>query len=119
MTRHQKWLTDPENREMAREATKRWKQNNRARVNSYQASRRHRLTSGGYTQMEWNALLNEWSNACAYCGSTETLEADHIVPLSRGGPNTIENIVPACQKCNRSKGPKFVGEWLSQTRWNV
>ncbi len=41
---------------------------------------------------------------CARCGSREKLEYDHIVPVSRGGSNTVRNIELLCEKCNRSKG---------------
>ena len=46
-------------------------------------------------------------NRCQYCGkkfSTAELSLDHIVPRSRGGPTTWENIVCACLKCNVRKG---------------
>lgn len=40
---------------------------------------------------------------CALCGSRESLEYDHIIPVSRGGSNTARNIELLCEKCNRSK----------------
>lgn len=33
-------------------------------------------------------------------------ELDHIEPLYWGGPHTVENLVPACLRCNRLKGPR-------------
>ena len=41
---------------------------------------------------------------CARCGSREKLEFDHIVPVSRGGSNTVRNIELLCEKCNKRKG---------------
>ncbi|HEY8807173.1 MAG TPA: HNH endonuclease, partial [Candidatus Limnocylindria bacterium] len=44
------------------------------------------------------------------------IEADHRAPLSRGGRNTIENILPACRSCNRRKRTKTEDEfrtWLA------
>jgi 5-methylcytosine-specific restriction endonuclease McrA len=41
---------------------------------------------------------------CQYCGSAEDLTFDHIVPRSRGGRTTWENIVTACARCNLAKG---------------
>ncbi len=42
--------------------------------------------------------------ACRYCGSPEDLTFDHVVPRSRGGRTTWENIVTACAPCNLRKG---------------
>jgi 5-methylcytosine-specific restriction endonuclease McrA len=42
-------------------------------------------------------------NICKYCGSTESLEVDHIIPLARGGSNELDNLQILCKKCNRKK----------------
>lgn len=41
---------------------------------------------------------------CVYCGGTERLSIDHIVPQSHGGSSVFENLVTACHWCNASKG---------------
>jgi hypothetical protein len=49
---------------------------------------------------------------CAYCGDRGVkLECDHVVPVSRGGDHTDENLVCSCFSCNRSKRDKLVNEW--------
>ena len=40
---------------------------------------------------------------CQCCGSSQSLEYDHITPYSCGGSNDASNIQLLCQKCNRSK----------------
>ena len=40
---------------------------------------------------------------CARCGSTEDLEFDHIIPVSKGGSSTEKNVQLLCAKCNREK----------------
>ena len=40
---------------------------------------------------------------CCYCGSAKDLTFDHVVPRSRNGPMTFENIVAACSDCNTRK----------------
>jgi len=57
-----------------------------------------------------------YSAACIYCGSRDRVEADHILPLSKGGRQSIGNLAPACLLCNRSKGSKFVMEWRKSAR---
>jgi len=44
---------------------------------------------------------------CARCGSRENLEYDHIIPVYRGGSNTVRNIELFCQPCNREKGDRI------------
>jgi len=44
---------------------------------------------------------------CQYCGSRSNLTVDHVVPRSKGGASTWENIVASCAPCNRRKGNAF------------
>lgn len=41
---------------------------------------------------------------CRYCGSGDRLTVDHVVPRSKGGANTVDNLVTACAACNAGKG---------------
>src|ERR1041385_6174212 len=53
-----------------------------------------------------NILLRD-RNTCQYCSealSASDLPLDHVVPRSRGGASTWENLVAACHTCNRRKG---------------
>ena len=45
---------------------------------------------------------------CQYCGSKGDMTFDHIVPRSKGGRTTWENVVASCQKCNLRKGKKSI-----------
>lgn len=51
-------------------------------------------------------------NKCQYCGSTRGLTIDHVVPKSRGGGDTWENMVVACSSCNTKKSDKLL-EWTN------
>ena len=67
--------------------------------------RRELERNGNFTPQEWQEKLRLFDNKCVYCGKKDNkLTIDHVVPLSLGGRNTIENIVPACAWCNTSKG---------------
>lgn len=60
---------------------------------------------------DWQERLVYFNNTCAYCGAATKLDRDHVMPLSKGGHNVIENLVPACPTCNRSKGARNTQEW--------
>jgi 5-methylcytosine-specific restriction endonuclease McrA len=45
--------------------------------------------------------------ACQYCGNGEDLTFDHLVPRSKGGLTTWENVVTACSPCNLRKGDRL------------
>jgi len=48
---------------------------------------------------------------CQYCGTrTRDLTLDHVIPRSKGGPHTWENLVSACKACNHRKGGKNLWE---------
>ena len=47
---------------------------------------------------------------CQYCGRGEDLTFDHVIPRSRGGRTTWENIVAACAPCNLAKGGRMPRE---------
>jgi len=63
------------------------------------------------TSQEWIDILKEYKFKCAYCGKEFTLfdreTKDHVIPISKGGDNTKENVVPACRSCNSKKGTKI------------
>jgi 5-methylcytosine-specific restriction endonuclease McrA len=55
---------------------------------------------------------------CQYCGSRAQLTVDHVIPRSKGGGSTWENIVAACAPCNRRKGdalPRQAGMTLARS----
>jgi 5-methylcytosine-specific restriction endonuclease McrA len=65
---------------------------------------------------QWAALKAAWGG-CAYCGATDTaLQRDCVLPISRGGRYTLDNIAPACGSCNASKCNDEVTGWLRRKR---
>lgn len=54
-----------------------------------------------------DAVWNRDGGRCVYCGSTENLHLDHIIPFSKGGDTSVENLQLLCQKCNLQKSNKI------------
>lgn len=63
---------------------------------------------------EWEKLKSLYKNICLCCGASNVLlTMDHVVPLSKGGSNTIDNIQPLCQSCNSKKRAKIIDYRIS------
>jgi 5-methylcytosine-specific restriction endonuclease McrA len=59
------------------------------------------------------ALFRRDLNVCLYCGNTfpdGELTRDHVVPMSRRGRDSWDNVVAACRRCNHHKGNRLVHE---------
>jgi 5-methylcytosine-specific restriction endonuclease McrA len=54
--------------------------------------------------------------SCQYCGSVNRLTMDHVVPRSRGGRSTWDNVVTSCAPCNSRKGDLLPREANMQLR---
>ena len=54
-----------------------------------------------------DAVYRRDGGRCVYCGSTENLQIDHIIPFSKGGATTLENLQLLCRKCNIEKSNKI------------
>ena len=53
------------------------------------------------------AVFARDSWTCQYCGSRSNLTVDHVIPRSKGGTSSWENIVASCAPCNRRKGDRL------------
>ena len=127
------WLTQrakrPEHVEYQRQwaKTEKGKAARRGRVNRFartekgnaankrrHARRRSVLTSvvATLTASEWREIMEQCGYRCTYCGALfcDSLPAtqDHVVPLSKGGNHTKDNVVPACKPCNSRKKDKLL-----------
>lgn len=68
--------------------------------------------AGTFSASEWGRRLIEYDSCCAYCGSEEAIQIEHVIPLGCGGSQLIANVVPACACCNQDKGMLTPAQWL-------
>jgi 5-methylcytosine-specific restriction endonuclease McrA len=87
-----------------------WRRENPERYSTIQRNnvqrRRARLAlvECTLTPAEWLAILEYFGHACAYCLRMGLpLEQEHVIPISRGGGHTANNVIPACRGCNAGK----------------
>lgn len=60
------------------------------------------------------AVFERDGKLCVYCGSEEgPFHLDHVLPFSRGGLTSVDNLVVSCAPCNFSKGAKTPEEWIN------
>ena len=116
-------------------SSSRWRSNNREAyneaINSYKRERyatdeafrvtclcyshnRRASLKGTLTDQDWQDAKVFFNNTCAYCGVDSKLTMDHIIPISKGGKTTPDNIIPACSSCNSSKQAEDVVEWYTK-----
>ena len=55
------------------------------------------------------AVFHRDASTCVYCGGSAT-SIDHVVPRSRGGTHTWDNVVAACRRCNHTKADRSLAE---------
>lgn len=101
--RSRKWYH--ENKERAQRTHREWAQANPEKPRAREHRRRARLLNaeGSYTVEQWVALRAWFGDVCLACGSKEDITIDHVVPLCKGGTNSIENLQPLCKSCNSRK----------------
>lgn len=110
----------PSQREERLEYFRRWNKENPDRTAMLRERRRiweAEVESDGHTIAEmhdyWEATGHN-PKVCTYCdcliSNWETSVGDHVVPISKGGPDVLENLVPCCPSCNTSKGNRDLHE---------
>ena len=98
------------NREEVISRSKKWAEENAEKVKIAKANNRRKRRAAKnvndihFTAEEFDALCSVYGYGCLCCGVTDRfLEADHVVPLTKGGSDDISNIQPLSGGCNRRK----------------
>ena len=75
-----------------------------------------RIPTGRMIPVSRRGVLRRDGQRCAYCGHSATT-IDHVLPRSRGGKDTWENLVACCLRCNNDKGDRTPAEmsWSLRT----
>lgn len=97
-----------DNPSYSRNYNREWSRANPEKINERSRKRRaRRLGNGGaFTAQEWHMLKQHYKFTCLCCRRQEPeiqLTVDHVIPLSKGGRHSIENIQPLCRSCNSAK----------------
>jgi 5-methylcytosine-specific restriction endonuclease McrA len=68
--------------------------------------RLHRYVNLPYkgVMMTRQNIFKRDSHSCVYCGTHEDLTLDHVIPKSKGGKTSWDNLATACKRCNTKKG---------------
>jgi 5-methylcytosine-specific restriction endonuclease McrA len=110
-----KWLK--ENPESNRPAIKRYFKTEKGKAcnqrGHFKRQARFREIINTLTAEEWLNILKENNFRCIYCGKDllnlfDKPVRDHIIPISKGGNNTKENVTSACRSCNAKKYNKII-----------
>lgn len=106
----QKWRD--ENKDKQAGYLRRWRENNRDRARAQ--DRKYRVlkagAGGSHTEEEWKALVAHYGG-CIHPDKDKCngmITEDHIIPISEGGSDDIDNIQPLCQHHNFSKHTKTI-----------
>jgi 5-methylcytosine-specific restriction endonuclease McrA len=109
-----KWYA--ENKERAIESGRKYRKLHIEKMREHTRKRRSLKLNvvGSYTQGEWELLKKQYGFTCPCCKKSEPeikLTLDHIIPLSKGGSEYIENIQPLCLSCNCRKSNKIIPKY--------
>lgn len=98
------------NPEKDKERTRRYRENHPNMLVMAAQNRRARTIGNGgtYTQAEWEALCKQYDYLCLCCKEQNPLTVDHVIPISKGGSNSIDNLQPLCRGCNSRKGTRVI-----------
>lgn len=85
------------------------------RVNWINTRAKRLGTVGQITVDDIKKVIVRSGLTCEYCGEdllNSDFEVDHIIPISKGGLNTVDNLAICSTKCNKRKSDKHIARWI-------
>jgi len=104
------------NKEKLAEYNKEWSRKNPDKASIKSHTRRAKKEGNGIFVVADRFMRNLYNSPCVSCGTSEAIEADHIIPIVKGGRHSEGNLQPLCRSCNSSKGVKLQIEWVSKKK---
>ena len=110
------------NPEKVKEKNLRWERNNKDKRQAI--TRRYRALKRGTSVGDVPMLseqLDRQGGMCANCrvkGAGMKFHLDHVVPVSKGGPHTADNVEALCERCNLKKADKSPERWAAEN-WRL
>lgn len=82
-----------------------------------QEARAFRRDLDAFTRKQFECLVEKIGSICPRCFDTcIDFTIDHVLPVSRGGRNNIENLQPLCWQCNKRKGNRETIDYIKELR---
>lgn len=107
-----KWRA--ENPEKHRESSRKWNAEHRERVRENQSRRRALKQGASISDVDLEFIWNRANGICYLCGKAidrADCHFDHVIPLSKGGSHSTDNLRPTHSKCNVKKSNKII-KWI-------
>lgn len=112
-----RWQRD--NPEQRRANHKRWRDANPGKVKALRIRRQSLIRASTSNLKSIDAfiqsVMSKRTVRCYYCEQptpTKGCHFDHIIPLVKGGPHSVENLCATCPQCNLSKNRKLIEQWV-------
>jgi 5-methylcytosine-specific restriction endonuclease McrA len=108
-------------KKLVKASIKRYNKTEKGRIRAVRGAHKRRVTLRNghhefYSKEDIQNLFERFGLSCAYCGKHQSklenvLEIEHVVPITKGGADRLQNFVPACRSCNNSKRAKMLTDW--------
>ncbi len=116
-----KYHSDKDFRQYAIDKSIQWQKDNPQNTANTNARRKSAI-SNDITKATWLHIMQSTNWTCKYCHcklTNNNRTVDHVVPLSKGGEHSKDNLVPCCRSCNSRKNAKTPEEWERTKKYDA